>query len=92
MMIIIMIITTVMITVMVSKSAFLTQQVLVTAVRLVRLGLTSERPGLLVAEMRAMAIGRTLNTGTQNIDPVPVDGTMTTTGMRTGDVINTVMG
>ena len=93
MIMIIMIITTVMITVMVSKSAFLNLQVMVTAVRrnhrFVRLGLnTSERPGLLVAGMRAMAMG---NTGTQNTDPVPVDGTMTTTGMRTGDVINTVM-
>ena len=97
MIIIIMMMTTVMITVMVSKSAFLTLQVLVTAVRrnhrLVRLGLnTSERHGLLVAGMRAMAMEHTVNTGTQSTDPVPVDGTMTTTGMRKGEVTNTVMG
>jgi hypothetical protein len=59
---------------------------------LFRLGLnTSERLGLLVAGMRAMAMGRMVNTGTQNTDPVPVDGTMTTTGMKTGEVIITVM-
>ena len=82
-----------------TKSAFLTLQVLVLvmAVRcshhLVRLGLkTLERPGLLVAGMRATAMGGAVNTGAQNTDPVPVDVTMTTIGMRRGEVINMVMG
>ena len=63
---------------------------------LVQLGLkTSERPGLLllVAGVRAMAMmgHTTVITGTQSTDPNPVVGTMTTTGMMTGEVIIMVM-
>ena len=60
---------------------------------LVRFGLkTSKRPGLLVAGLMAMAMRHTVNTGTQNTDPVLVDVTVTTIGMTIGEVINMVMG
>ena len=42
--------------------------------------------------MRDMAMRHTVNTGTQNTDPVLVDVTVTTIGMTIGEVINMVMG
>ena len=64
------------------KSAFLILQVLVLvrpSHHLVPLGFkTLDRPGLLVAEMMAMAmVGHMVITGTQSTDPVLVVGTRT---------------